>query len=206
MSSSEIVKTTTPSSLQHPEVIALRNDIEQCVGRSLQSPSDFEYLIGHIWEKQRQVISLSTIKRLWGYIRNNGRPRLSTLNTLSQFIGYADWNSYLATLEQRAENESALFKGEGIRSANLTTGDLVEVSWLPNRVCVFRYLGDNHFVVESSKNAKLQAGDCFDAIAFIIGKPMYLDNLKRQDGTITTYVAGKKHGITSVQLIVDNGF
>ena len=58
MSSSEIVKTTTPSSLQHPEVIALRNDIEQCVGRSLQSPSDFEYLIGRIWEKQRQVISL----------------------------------------------------------------------------------------------------------------------------------------------------
>ena len=150
------------------------------------------------------VFSLSTIKRLWGYIGSNGQPRLSTLNTLSQFLGYADWSAYLVTLEQRTESESALFKGEGLRSNELTEGDLVEVSWLPNRVCVFRYLGDNHFVVESSKNAKLQAGNTFDAIAFIVGKPMFLDHLKRQDGNITSYVAGKKNGITSVQLIVNN--
>ena len=196
-----------PSNPYHTsEIIALRKDIEQRIGHSLQTPSDFEYLINCIWEKQHQVFSLSTIKRLWGYIGSNGRPRISTLNTLSQFLGYADWNAYLVALEQRSGNESALFKGEGIRSNELSKGNLVEVSWLPNRVCVFRYLGDNHFIVESSKNAKLQVGDTFDAIAFIIGKPMYLDNLKRQDCTTTTYVAGKKNGITSVQLIVDNDF
>ena len=192
--------------MHSPEIIALRKDIEHNIGRTLQTPSDFEYLINLVWEKQHQVFSLSTIKRLWGYIGSNGRPRLSTLNTLSQFLGYADWSAYLLALEQRTESESALFKGEGLRSNELTEGDLVEVSWLPNRVCVFRYLNDNHFVVESSRNAKLQVGDTFDAIAFIIGKPMYLDNLKRQDCTTTTYVAGKKNGITSVQLIVDNDF
>ena len=103
----------------------------------------------------------------------------------------------MLALEQRTESESALFKGEGLRSNELTEGDLVEVSWLPNRVCVFRYLGDNHFIVESSKNAKLQVGDTFDAIAFIIGKPMYLDNLHLSEGSITSYVAGKKNGITN---------
>ena len=188
----------TLSQPQHsPELIALRKDIEQNIGRSLQSPSDFEHLIACVWKKQHQVFSLSTIKRLWGYIASNGHPRLSTLNTLSQFLGYADWNAYLIALDQRTGNESALFKGEGIRSNELSEGELVEVSWLPNRVCVFRYLGDNHFVVESSKHAKLQVGDTFDAIAFIIGKPMYLDNLKRPDGTTTSYVAGKKNGITN---------
>jgi hypothetical protein len=189
-----------------PEVIALCKDIEQCIGCALQSPSDFECLIDRLWEKQHQVFSLSTIKRLWGYVGSNGQPRLSTLNTLSQFLGYADWNAYLAHLEQRSESESALFKGEGICTEDLSLNDILQVSWLPNRLCTFRYLGDNHFVVQSSKNAKLQVGDTFEAITFIIGKPMYLDKLKRQDGTITSYVAGKRNGITSVQLIVDNGF
>lgn len=184
-----------------PEIIALRNDIEQCIGRSLQAPSDFEYLIDCIWEKQHQVLSLSTIKRLWGYISSTGQPRLSTLNTLSQFLGYADWNAYLAILEQRVENESDIFKGAGICSNELAINDLVIISWLPNRQCTFRYLGSNHFVVIESIHAKLQVGDTFDAISFIMGKPMYLDNLKRQDGTTTSYVAGKKNGITNVQIV-----
>ena len=188
------------SNPQHtPEVIALRKDIEQHIGRSLQSPSDFDYLIDRIWETQHQVLSLSTIKRLWGYISSNAQPRLSTLNTLSQFLGYVDWNAYLLELEQRTGNESDLFKGDGIRTSELSINDLVEISWLPNRVCVFRYLVGSQFVVESSKNAKLQVGDTVDAIAFIIGKPMYLSNLTRQDGTTTSYVAGKRNGITNAR-------
>jgi hypothetical protein len=116
-------------------------------------------------------------------------------------LSYTDWNAYLVALEQRTESESALFEGEGIRSTELTEGDLVEVSWLPNRMCIFRYLGNNHFVVEEVKHAKLHVGDTFNAVAFVIGKPMYLDQLALQDDTITSYVAGKKNGITSVKVI-----
>ena len=191
--------STSFSPYHTPEIIALRKDIEQHIGRSLQSPSDFEYLIDRIWQKQHQVFSLSTIKRLWGYVSSNGQPRLSTLNTLSRFLGYDDWNAYLTALEQRTENESDIFKGEGICTADLSVNDLIRVSWLPNRQCTFRYLGNNRFEVTESIHAKLQIGDTFDAIAFIIGKPMYLDNLKRQDETTTSYIAGKKIGITSVR-------
>ena len=189
-----------------PEIIVLRKDIEQRMGQSLQTPYDYQLLIQHIWNERHMVLSLSTIKRLWGYIDSSAHPRLSTLNTLSQFLGYTDWNAYLAALELRSEIESDLFKGEGVCSADLSINDLLQVSWLPNRQCTFRYLGNNRFEVIESIHAKLQLGDTFEAVAFIIGKPMYLNHLQRQDGTITTYVAGKKHGITSVQLIVDNGF
>lgn len=189
-----------------PEIIALRKDIEQRIGQSLQTPNDFQLLIQHIWNERHMVLSLSTIKRLWGYIDSSAHPRLSTLNTLSQFLGYTDWNAYLASLELRSETESDLFKGEGVCSADLSINDLLQVSWLPNRQCTFRYLGNNRFEVIESIHAKLQLGDTFEAVAFIIGKPMYLNHLQRQDGTTTSYVAGKKNGITSVQLIVDNGF
>ncbi len=143
-------------------------------------------------------MSLSTIKRIWGYVESSNTPRLSTLNTLSQFLDYADWNAYLVALEGRAESESGMFAGEGIRTSELQVGEQIEVTWQPNRHCVFRYVGDNRFVVEESKHAKLQQGNTFHVACFIIGQPMYLDHLLLADGTRTSYIAGKRHGLTSV--------
>lgn len=181
-----------------PEIKCLRSDLEQRVGQQLQSPADFQLLIQQIWEKNHAVLSLSTIKRLWGYVESNGEPRLSTLNTLAKFLDFADWNAYLVALEQRGGTESAMFTGEGIQTADLQVGDKIAVAWQPNRQCTFRYLGDNQFVVEDSKNAKLQQGTTFSAARFMISQPMYLDNILFADGTRTSYVAGKRNGLTSV--------
>ena len=188
--------------MQHaPEIHCLCRDLEQRMGQKLQSPADFQLLIQHIWEKQHAVLSLSTIKRLWGYVESNGAPRLSTLNTLAQFLDFADWHTYLVELEQRGGIESAMCMDEGIQTTDLQVGDLIAVAWQPNRQCVFRYLGDNQFIVEESKNAKLQQGTTFSAARFMIGQPMYLDNILLADGTRTSYVAGKRHGLTSVTKI-----
>ena len=181
-----------------PEILCLCRDIEQHFGQQLQSPADFQLLLQQIWEKQHAVLSLSTIKRLWGYVASNGTPRLSTLNTMAQFLGFADWNAYLVALEQRGGIESALCTGEGIQTADLQAEDRIVVAWQPNRRCTFRYLGKNQFVVEDSTNAKLQQGTTFSAARFMIGQPMYLDNILLADGTHTSYVAGKRNGLTSV--------
>ena len=184
-----------------PEIQCLCHDIEQHFGQQLQSPADFQLLLQQIWEKQHAVLSLSTIKRLWGYVASNGTPRISTLNTMAQFLGFADWNAYLVALEQRGGIESALCTGEGIQTADLQAEDRIVVAWQPNRQCTFRYLGENQFVVEDSTNAKLQQGTTFSAARFMIGQPMYLDTILLADGTHTSYVAGKSHGLTSVTKI-----
>ena len=184
-----------------PEIQCLCRDIEQHFGQQLQSPADFQLLLQQIWEKQHAVLSLSTIKRLWGYVASNGTPRLSTLNTMAQFLGFADWNAYLVALEQRGGIESALCTGEGIQTADLQAEDRIVVAWQPNRQCTFRYLGENQFVVEDSTNAKLQQGTTFSAARFMIDQPMYLDNILLADGTRTSYVAGKRHGLSSVTKI-----
>ena len=188
--------------MQHsPEIQCLRRDIEQHMEQQLQSPADFQLLIHRIWEKQHAVLSLSTIKRLWGYVESNGAPRLSTLNALARFLNFTDWHAYLVSLEQRGGIESAMFTGEGIQTSELKKGDLIAVTWQPNRQCTFRYLGENQFVVVDSKNAKLQRGTTFSASRFMIGQLMYLDNILLADGTRTSYVAGKHHGLTSVTKI-----
>ena len=186
--------------MQHsPEIQCLRRDIEQHMEQQLQSPADFQLLIHRIWEKQHAVLSLSTIKRLWGYVASNGAPRLSTLNTLAQFLDYTDWHTYLVTLEQQGGIESAMFTGEGIQTSDLQVGDRIAVAWQPNRQCVFRYLGNNQFSIEESRNAKLQRGTTFSAARFMIGQPMYLDNILLADSTCTSYVAGKRNGLTLVK-------
>ena len=184
-----------------PEILALRQDIEYEVKRRIKTPYDFEFLAGVVWERLHENISPTTLKRLWGYIDGADTTRRTTLCLLSRFLGYADWEAYLAALAQRDDAESAVFSGEGVRSAELKKGQLVEVTWLPNRRCVFRYEGANRYTVTEAQNAKLQVGDRFETACFLLGKPMYLDNLVRGDELPTSYVAGSRNGLHTVGIM-----
>ena len=181
-----------------PEILTLRLDIERDLKRRIRTPYDFEFLAGVVWERLHENISPTTLKRLWGYIDGADTTRRTTLCLLSQFLGYQDWEAYLAALAQRTDVESEAFAGEGLSIDDLQAGDKIEVTWLPNRRCVFRYEGDAHFVVTEAENAKLHVGDRFETACFIIGKPLYLDRLIRGDEPPTAYVAGSKNGLLTV--------
>ncbi|MBQ4395093.1 MAG: hypothetical protein II825_07350 [Paludibacteraceae bacterium] len=190
-----------------PEIATLRMDIEHEAKRKIRTPYDFEFLAGVIWERLHENISPTTLKRLWGYIDGADTTRRTTLCLLAQFLGFPDWEAYVASLATRTDIESTAFEGEGIHLDDLLPGDRVEVTWLPNRRCVFRYEGEAHFIVVESENAKLKAGDSFDAACFLIGKPMYLDNVQRRNTQgakdSVSYVAGSKNGLNSVKLADD---
>ena len=98
-----------------PEILSLRQDMEREVKRKIRTPYDFEFLAGVIWERLHENISPTTLKRLWGYIDGADTTRRTTLCLLSQFLGYADWETYLQALALRSEVESNAFEGEGIR-------------------------------------------------------------------------------------------
>ena len=155
-----------------PEILSLRYDIEQELKRRIKTPYDFEFLAGVVWERLHENISPTTLKRLWGYIEGADTTRRTTLCLLSRFLGYQDWEAYLAALATRTDVESERFDGEGLSIDDLQPNEYVEVTWLPNRRCVFRYEGDAHFLVTEAENAKLHVGDQFDAACFIIGKPL----------------------------------
>ena len=184
-----------------PEILALRQDIEHELKRRIKTPYDFEFLAGVIWERLHENISPTTLKRLWGYIDGADVTRRTTLCILSRFLGYSDWESYLTALANRSDIESEAFNGEGINLDDLKSGDRIEVTWLPNRRCVFRYEGDAHFLVLESENAKLHVGDRFETACFIIGKPMYLDCLIRGTEPPIAYVAGSKNGLLTVKIV-----
>ena len=182
-----------------PEIATLRMDIEREVKRKIRTPYDFEFLAGVVWERLHENISPTTLKRLWGYIEGADTTRRTTLCLLSRFLCYDDWETYLAALSNRTDVESETFAGEGLNIDDLQPGEFIEVTWLPNRRCVFRYDGDAHFTVTQAENAKLHVGDRFETACFIIGKPLYIDRLVRGNEPPTAYVAGAKNGLLKVE-------
>lgn len=50
------------------EIIELKKKIEESVERVMHTPADFDFLSGAIWERIREYISPTTLKRTWGYL------------------------------------------------------------------------------------------------------------------------------------------
>lgn len=59
---------------------------------------DFEKLSLEIEQKTQVNLSVTTLKRLWGKVKYPHAPTLTTLNTLAQFLGHADWRSFTQSL------------------------------------------------------------------------------------------------------------
>ena len=78
--------------------------VEQALGRSLISASDFEYLADQLFEKTHEHLSTSTLMRLWGYTERV-KPRKSTLDVLARFLGYNDSPAFFKTLQPTTEVE-----------------------------------------------------------------------------------------------------
>ena len=78
----------------------LREEVEQKAGRKMMTPKDFDFLSESIFEEIHTRISPSTLKRIWGYLQNDNTPRSTSLNILANYVGYDDWDSFMASAEK----------------------------------------------------------------------------------------------------------
>jgi len=54
---------------------------------------NFDTLSELIFQETNVMLSVSTLKRIWGKVRYKSIPNLSTLNALARFAGYPNWRS-----------------------------------------------------------------------------------------------------------------
>lgn len=171
--------------------------IEETLGQKISTPRDFNSLSKVIFSRQHIQISPTTLKRVWGYLKENTETRTSTLNILSRFIGYKDWNEYCKSNNSiDIEMQEYFITSKKLSTCDIEIGQQIEVNWYPNRSCLIQYVGEQKFKVIKSTNSKLSIGNIFKCSLFIEGEPLYMDNLIQNDQTPTPYVAGKKGGIT----------
>ena len=186
--------------IDRPEIYELRLRIEASIKRKIETPADFDFLRGIIWERTHEQISTSTLKRLWGYVDGVDNARNSTLNVLSKALGYENWDAFILKLKSENVDNSDLVMSESMSSSDLKIGDRLMIAWQPNRVCRLKYLGDNQFEVMESQNSKLKVGDTFRCGLFILGEPVYINDLRQNNGTgePKLFVIGNKSGLTKL--------
>ena len=168
----------------------LRSDIETALKKKLQTPKDFEFLRERLYARLHMLVSRTTLMRFWGYINEDVSPRKATLDILTQFLGYQDWDGYCQNSLLPKEQQSSPIMSRRLSVANeLNKGERLRLTWQPE------YLGDLTFKVIASENTRLQPGDTFECSLIVEGEPLYLDNLIQGQKLPTAYVCGKKAGV-----------
>lgn len=80
------------NSAEHIE--QLKRAVITAFGQTLDAPTDYERLSADIQHRTGELISASTLKRLFGYIKPGTIPRPSTLSVLSRYVGSAGWSDF----------------------------------------------------------------------------------------------------------------
>lgn len=171
----------------------LKEEVEALVGRKIKSPKDFDFLSRQIQGYTQESISMSTLKRMWGYVATTCKPSLFNLDLLSRMVGYPDWAAFCK--DDNGTASSRFFVKSKLISAALEVDELVKLTWCPGRIVTIQYLGNDSFKVLTSVNSKLDVGDTFVCHQFVGDEPLYLSNLHHFGMLPCNYVCGRNGGI-----------
>ncbi len=174
----------------------LLSDVEARMGRGMLSPKDFEFLSATIESDLNERVSVSTLKRLWGYSKYTSSPTSSTLSVLCRLVGYLDWEDYQNNRLKNNRKPSAQVLGDKITvPTDLTPGDRLRLTWAPHRVCEVVYHGNNDFEVVAAVNTGIKVGDWFTCSLIVSGEPLWISNLRQFGKAPVAYVCGKQGGV-----------
>lgn len=184
-----------------PELQYLLELVEKQYGRKLSTTTDFESLSVIIEKTTGELLSSSTLKRLYGYVSLNTVPRKTTLDILSRFIGNRDYETFRISLSNDPQFSSRFFSAKTVTTSELKAGDRLRIGWPTNRIVTLNYLGDDLFEVETSVNASLVKGDRFRQVSFMKGYPLYLSRILRDGDYTPAYVAGMNSGLNLIEIV-----
>lgn len=172
--------------------------MEGRIGGKPYSHGDFTKLANEIFEESKDMISPTTLKRLWGYLKQeSATPQVRTLNVLAAFVGHKDWEGYCAYQDGRDDYSSEFVKHHTQHCFLMKAGEKIRISWYPERRVVLRHEGDGDlFTVMTAENSKLEPGMTLHCETFTAEEPLLLKNVR--GGSLTEaydYLCGKIGGI-----------
>ena len=177
----------------------IQKQLKHKSGVDFQDPSDAAQLALDIETVTGEHVGVNTMKRLLGMIDDEREPRVSTLNIVARYLGYADWAEL--RLFDNGSNSDFGDDDEGVLVASsLSEGSRLSISYAPDRVVSLCHLRDDHFVVEHSANSKLKEGDEIVVTHFVKGYPLLVGEVVRNGRSLGRFVAGRERGINFQRL------
>lgn len=174
----------------------LLQDIEQRYDRKVIKPKDFEQIRKLL--PKGEELSVSTLKRIWGYVKEKHIPREETLSILSRLAGHQDWSAFCKECNNTNDSD---FLDEVLLAEVIPLGAEILLKWYPDRTCRIKKIADRVFCVIEVNNCKLQVGDTFEAVWFMPGHPLCAHKVTRNGKLLGSYVAGRKKGLSVVMAL-----
>lgn len=119
------------------------------------SQYDFEKLSGEIEDKTGVVLSVTTLKRIWGKVKYHHSPTMTTLNTLAKFLDYDDWRAFVQSLDIQAPDEAEPVQPETKTSNTRRKFNLYTA--IPYAIGAILFLFAISFLVFSTAKAPIQS-------------------------------------------------
>ena len=176
------------------EISDLLQAVQRTGGYSLSGSRDFESLSEQILLRPRERISPTTLKRMFGYLKEDVEPRAFTLDVLAQFVGYKNYDAFCRD-HANSTIQSSVVLSQRLSADGLPVGQRVRLTWNPDRICIIAHRGNGRWEVEEARQTKLCTGDTFRCHLFIAHEPLFLDELRHGAGRPVSYVVGKRDGI-----------
>lgn len=177
----------------------LKHDVEKSCTHHIKTSKEFEILMYQMKERIGDYLSTTTLKRIWGYVEGYQGIREDSLDFLSRFLGYPDWKTYVAErCGDKKKRSSHYIITNALFVEDIDTNEMLEIYWEPKRRLLLKCLGNGQFETIEAENSKITAGDIFRCERFIIGEPLYINNLVHNGEEPRLFVAGKNGGLTKV--------
>ncbi|MCH5233675.1 MAG: hypothetical protein J1E16_00130 [Muribaculaceae bacterium] len=173
--------------------------LNEKTGKDVTTPSGSEYLRNDIESKIGERLSLNTIKRLTGILPYDSSPRITTLDIISRYLGYKDWN----ILIQIANGKISEFNcPQGfIDLEKISIGKQIKIGWEPNRKIIIEHKGNCNYQILDACNSKLKSGDFLTLSQIAIGFPFMVKEVVRERKSLGNYMAAPDEGITYIEII-----
>lgn len=183
-------------SMLHSSII---KQIEEKFGTPVKYPKDCDSLSNSIQLHCNKLISVTTLKRLLGFVKQVEQPHKHTLDIIANYIGYKSWEEALRFTTE--ENNSSFFQVKGLETKNMKKGNKIEFTYEPKRKVVLLYLGNNRFEVIKSENSKLQKCDSILFNYIALHHPLIVSEVIRNGISLGKFTAGKMNGITNIIIL-----
>ena len=167
--------------------------LRQKSNRDFRQSADCEYLALDIESVTGEHIGVNTLKRLLGFIDDEREPRLSTLDIIARYLDFENWEA-LKCFDDKSNSSFSTAEDE-IRVGNLSNGQHIQISYLPDRLIELEYRGNEQFLVKDSQNSKLQKGDRLTISHIVKGYPLLVSRVWRGGADLGSFTAGRAQGI-----------
>lgn len=171
-------------------------DLRKKSGLCFERANDFDILSSIIGKETKRHIGITTLKRLFGYIKDERSANEYTLNTLALYLGFETWEAYVKV---RHCDSVYNFIDDALYIHKLTIGDIVDVKYLDREVrfSVVDFKGQNALKVENTHNGSLMKDDILLLYKLCKGEIIQAEQLIRGN-SIGNY---KTHGeISSINI------